>query len=121
MRAVFKVDQEDFSNLLEEGGLRWSRGDLDVDACGRDLTGRMRRRRVATKRTLAVTCRRMDTAAMKRLNEALMPQSVKVTYLDPLDGVVTRTFYGASVESTTQTVINGETYWDGTGFSLTEM
>lgn len=121
MEATFKLNDIDFSNLLEEGGIKWSRNDLDADATGRDLTGRMRRKRVAVKRKLAFTCLRMDTATMKRLNESLMPQTVKVTYLDPIDGISTRTFYGSSVEATTQIVINGETYWEGTTFSLIEM
>lgn len=121
MEAVFKLDNVDFSNLLEEGGIKWSRNDLDSDATGRDLTGRMRRKRIATKRKLGFTCLRMDTETMMRLNEALMPQTVKVTYLDPIDGISTRTFYGSTVEATTQIVINGETYWEGTAFSLIEM
>lgn len=121
MEAVFKLDGVDFAALIEEGGIKWSRNDLDADSTGRDLTGRMRRKRVAVKRKLGFTCMRMDTQTMRRLNEALMPQSVKVTYLDPVDGVSTRTFYGSSVESTTQIVINGETYWVGTAFSLIEM
>lgn len=121
MEAVFKINDKDFTHLLEEGGLQWSRNDLDAEATGRDLAGRMRRKRVAVKRKLALTCLRMDTATIKELNEALLPQSVRVTYLDPLDGVTTRTFYGSSVEATTQVVIDGETYWNGTTFNLIEM
>lgn len=121
MEAVFKINSVDFSALIAEGGIKWSRNDLDADTAGRDLTGKMRRKRVATKRKLGFTCLRMDTETMRRLNEALMPQSVSVTYLDPIDGVTTRTFYGSSVEATTQIVINGETYWEGTAFSLIEM
>lgn len=121
MEAVFKINGADFSGLLAEGGIKWSRNDLDADATGRDLTGRMRRKRVATKRKLGMSCLRMDTKTMKELNEALMPQSVRVTYLDPVDGISTRTFYGSTVEATTQIVIQGETYWEGTTFSLIEM
>lgn len=121
MKAVFKIDGVDFTHILSSGGIKWSRNDIDAGTAGRDLSGRMRRKRIATKRKLGFTCLRMDTQTLAALNEALMPQSVRVTYLDPVDGESTRTFYGSAVEATTQVVINGETYWEGTAFSLIEM
>lgn len=120
MKAVFKIGDKDFSRLLEAGGIKWSRNDLDAEGAGRSLDGIMRRKRVAVKRKLSFTCLRMDTETLMALNGALYPQFVSVTYLDPIDGVATRTFYGSSVESTTQVVVNGETYWEGTTFSLIE-
>lgn len=121
MEAVFKINDKEFTHLLPSSGIKWSRNDIDADSAGRDLTGRMRRKRITTKRKLTFSCLRMDTKTIRELNEALMPQTVKVTYLDPIDGISTRTFYGSSVEATTQIVINGETYWEGTTFSLIEM
>lgn len=120
MEATFKIDGQDFSRLVEEGGIRWSRNDLDADGAGRSLDGVMQRKRVAVKRKLAIACRRMDTETMMALNNALYPQFIAVTYLDPIIGVTTRTFYGSSVEATTQVVQNGKTYWEGTAFSLIE-
>lgn len=120
MEAIFKLDGKDFTDIIAEGGLAWSRNDLDASGAGRSMDGVMQRKRVAVKRKLSVSCLRMDTKTMIFLNESLYPQFVKVTYLDPIDGVITRTFYGSTVESTTQTVIDGKTYWDGTTFSLIE-
>lgn len=120
MQAIFKIDSQDFTHLVEEGGLRWSRNDLDAPNAGRSLDGVMQRKRVAAKRKLSVSCLRMDTETIMGLNKALYPQFIQVTYLDPIDGVTTRTFYGSTVEAATQTVIDGETYWDGTSFALIE-
>ena len=120
MKAIFKVGDKDFSRLIQEGGIQWSRNDLDADDAGRNLNGLMYRKRIAVKRKLAVTCRRMDTASIMALNEALYPPFISVTYLDPIDGVSTRTFYGSTVEVTTQVVMDDETYWDGTSFNLIE-
>lgn len=120
MEAVFKIDGVDFTRLLDESGIQWSRNDLDADSTGRNLNGVMQRKRVAVKRKLSISCKHMDTDTITALNKALYPQFVSVTYLDPIDGETTRTFYGSSVETTTQTVINGETYWEGTTFSLIE-
>lgn len=120
MEAIFKIGDVDFSHLIEESGLQWSRNDLDAERAGRNLNGIMQRKRVAVKRKLSISCLRMDTETITRLNTALYPQFISVTYLDPLDGMTTRTFYGSTVEATTQIVIDGETYWEGTTFSLIE-
>ena len=121
METVFKINGTDFTRILEEGGIRWTRNDLDANETGRDLTGKMRRKRVAIKRKLSFSCLRMDTETIMALNQALLPQSVNVTYLDPIDGVSTRTFYGSTVEATTQIVTDGKTYWVVASFSLIEL
>lgn len=120
MTAVFKVDGKDFTSFVLESGIGWSRNDLDSEKTTRTLDGVMRRSRIAIKRKLQVKCRRMNTAEMIALNKALLPQFIKVTFLDPIEGVVTKTFYGSTVEATTQITMNGITYWDGTSFSLIE-
>lgn len=120
MKAIFKIGDEDFSRLVEAGGIKWSRNDLDADGAGRNLNGTMQRKRVAVKRKLSFTCMRMDTETIMALNKALYPQFINVTFLDPIDGLTTRTFYGSSVSSATQVVIDGETYWEGTSFDLIE-
>lgn len=120
MTAVFKIDGVDFTRVVEEGGIRWSRNDLDADETGRYINGNMRRNRIAVKRKLSVSCLRMDTETIIALNNALYPQFIRVTFLDAIDGETTRTFYGSTVEATTQISIDGETYWDGTSFSLIE-
>lgn len=106
--------------MIGEGGIRWSRNDLDAEGAGRSLDGVMQRKRVAVKRKLTISCVRLDTQSMMELNRALYPQFITVTFLDPIEGIVTRSFYGSSVEATTQVVIEGKTYWEGTSFSLIE-
>lgn len=120
MKAIFKIGDQDFTHILVEGGLRWSRNDLDAEGAGRSLDGVMQRKRVAVKRKLAVSCLRLDTPTIMALNQALYPQFVRVTFLDPVEGITTRTFYGSTVEAATQIVIDGETYWEGTSFNLIE-
>lgn len=120
MVAVFKIDGKDFTDILPEGALKWSRNDLDSDQTGRTLDGIMHRTRIAIKAKLSITTKRLTTQKLMELNAALKPAFISVTYLDPIDGVVTKKFYGSSVESTTQIVIDGETYWTGTTFNLIE-
>ena len=123
MKAIFKVGGKDFTRFLEEGGIKWSRNDVDSELTKRSkLTAKMYRKRLATKRKLSITCKRMTTAEVHELNQAILPEKISVTYLDPLEGqVVTKEFYGSSVDATTQISMGDETYWDGVGFNIIEM
>ncbi|MCI9026688.1 MAG: hypothetical protein HFF47_01415 [Lawsonibacter sp.] len=123
MKAIFKVGDKDFTRFLEEGGIKWSRNDVDSELTKRSkLTAKMYRKRLATKRKLSITCKRMTTAEVHELNQAILPEKISVTYLDPLEGqVVTKEFYGSSVDATTQISMGDETYWDGVGFNIIEM
>ena len=123
MKAIFKVGDKDFTRFLEEGGIKWSRNDVDSELTKRSkLTAKMYRKRLATKRKLSITCKWMTTAEVHELNQAILPEKISVTYLDPLEGqVVTKEFYGSSVDATTQISMGDETYWDGVGFNIIEM
>lgn len=122
-KACFIVDGVDYSHLIPEGGIGWSRNDIDSSNTGRSkLTAKMYRKRLAIKRKLSVSCRRMNTAECVALNKSISPESIKVKFLDPLEGaVVEKQFYGSSVQATTQISMGDETYWDGVTFNLTEM
>ena len=123
MKAIFKVGDKDLTSLLVEGGLKWSRNDIDSELTKRSkLTAKMYRKRLAVKRKLSVTCKRMTTAEVKELNQAILPEKISVTYLDPLEGqVVTKDFYGSSADATTQITMGDEVYWDGVSFNIIEM
>ena len=123
MKAIFKVGDKDFTRFLEEGGIKWSRNDVDSELTKRSkLTAKMYRKRLATKRKLSITCKRMTTAEVHELNQAILPEKISVTYLDPLEGqVVTKEFYGSSVDATTQISMGDDTYWDGVSFNIIEM
>lgn len=123
MKAILKIGDKDFTRFLTEGGLKWSRNDIDSELTKRSkLTAKMYRKRLAVKRKLSVTCKRMATAEIHELNQAILPEKITVTYLDPLEGqVVTKDFYGSSVDATTQITMGDETYWDGVSFNIIEM
>lgn len=123
MKAILKIGDKDFTRFLTEGGLKWSRNDIDSELTKRSkLTAKMYRKRLAVKRKLSVSCKRMTTAEVKELNQAILPEKISVTYLDPLEGqVVTKEFYGSSVDATTQITMGDETYWDGVSFNIIEM
>ena len=120
MEAIFKIGGQDFTDILPEGAIKWSRNDLDSEESARTLDGLMHRTRIAIKRKLSITTARLTTGQIMDLNAALKPAFISVTYLDPIDGVTTKTFYGSTVESTTQITMDGETYWTGTTFNLIE-
>lgn len=118
---VLTINGVDFSAFVPESGIKWTRNDLDHSSSGRTLDGVMHRRRTAIKVKLSCTLRRLEDADMRRLNEALLPETVEVRYYDPIDGDTTRTFYGSKVSSTIQTVVDGSVFWEGTQFDLTEV
>lgn len=120
LEAVFKIGGQDFTPLLLEGGIKWSRNDIDGSNAGRTQDGVMHRDRVDSKAKLELSIRRVTTEQFMALNAALAPQYIDVTYLDPREGVVTRTFYGSSVSSSIMRVSGGKTYWTGTTFNLIE-
>lgn len=121
-RPIFKVGDTDFSHLLMESAIRWSRNDIDTEKTGRSkMDGKMYRKRLAIKRKLQISCRRMDTTTMIALNKALLPETIQVTFLDAVEGQVTKTFYGSSVEAATMMMIDDETYWEDCSFNLIEV
>ena len=117
----FKIGNTDFAGLLTTEGLKWSRNDIDASGVGRDKSGTMRRKRIASKVKLRFTCRDMTHSEMVALNEALFPETISVTYLDPRLGERTATFYGSSVEAATLISQGNETIWRGASFSLVEV
>lgn len=124
MKPIFKIDGVDFAWVLGEGGIGWSRNDLDSDHTKRNLKGDLNRKRVAVKRKLVFdNCKRLTTEQIRSLNAALYPPLIQVSFLDAITGKeYTGAFYGSTVGATTQIYDEtaGETYWEGTSFSLIE-
>jgi hypothetical protein len=121
MTATFQINGTDFSSFISSGGIKWTRNDIDASKSGRDKSGTMRRKRIATKRKLSFTCRPLKHAEMKALNAALDAETVSITYLDPITDITTKTFYGSSVEGATLISQSGETVWTGASFNLIEV
>ena len=121
-KFIFKVGSTDYSGLVLAGSLGWSKDDIDSEASGRSkVTGDMRRKRLAKKRQLDVTCRRGTYAQLHALAVALDAETVEITYLDLIEGQVTKTFYGTKIESVQYGNLNNAPVWDKMKFTLTEV
>ena len=119
--VVFKINNVDFSDCIEEGGLKWQRNDLDADGSGRDLSGLMNRDRVATKIRLDVTTIPLKTARLSQLLQAIYPKSVQVTYTDPQAGTtLTKKMYSNSNPATCERQYGDTQLWDSISFPLIE-
>ena len=115
------IDGYDITKYIAKGGIKWQRQDVDVDA-GRTMDGLMHRGRVATKIRLDITCRPMTTTETRDLLPRLLPESVYVTYDDPMYGVVGKQMYANNhpAEYLMQ-MVGGKEYWSGITFPLIEM
>lgn len=115
------INGYDITKYIAKGGIKWQRQDVDVDA-GRTLDGLMHRGRVATKIRLDVTCRPLTMAETRDLLPRLLPESVTVSYDDPMYGVVTKQMYANNHPAEyLMRNVGGVEYWDGVTFPLIEM
>lgn len=119
-KAYFIIDGVDFSDVVKAGGVKWKKYDLESDNAGRTLDGLMHRSRIARKRQLVQTCKRMTDARLRQLVNALDHEFVTITYPDPQFGQTTKTFYGTDIEAGIWGELNGTLYWDDVAFTLTE-
>lgn len=87
------IDSLDVVPYIAQGGIKWSRNDIDAPNTGRTLDGTMHRGRVATKIRLDITCRPMTATELRTLLTTLQSQYVSVTYDDPMLGTVQKTMY----------------------------
>lgn len=117
---TFKIDGVEYKNFITLGGIKWSRNDLDDSTTGRTLDGVMHRNRIAYKIKLEVSLKRLTQEQLTQLNNALLPTFINVTYLDPISGVVTKTFYGSTISAAIAYEINGIVTWDNGTFNVME-
>jgi hypothetical protein len=95
------IDGVDILPYVLEGGIEWSRNDVDSSAAGEMQDGTVDRDRIIMRRKMTVSVGELLTADMKIVQQAIYPQWVSVTFLDPLEGeVITRTFYSNNVACT---------------------
>lgn len=121
MDFYLKIDGTDVTDYIANGGVQWQRSDVDGEGAGRDLTGDLRRNRVATKRRLDITCRPLTSTEAQTLLTAIMPEWVTVEYLDPQAGAVTRTMYSNNNPATyLMRQSDGTEWWQGITFPLIE-
>ena len=122
MEDQLYIDDIYITPYIAFGGLQWQRSDIDDSDTGRDLSGGLRRGRVATKRRLDVTCKLLTSKEVKIVLTAVMPEWVKVRYYDPQEGkLVTRTMYSNNNPATfALKKPDGTVYWSGVTFPLIE-
>lgn len=119
---IFEIDGVDFSSYVEEGGLNWTRGDIDSKNSGRNTLDAVAvRDRIRVLYNLSVTCMPMTEEACMKLLEALEPQFVMVTVKHPRYGVCTREMYANNFPiHHIRTEADGTELWDGIKFPLVE-
>ena len=104
------------------GGFKWQRSDIEGSDAGRDLTGRLRRNRIATKIRLDITCRLLKSDEVHTVLSAIMPEYVTVKYYDPEAGmVVEKKMYSNNNPASFQIrKPDGTIWWSGVTFPLIE-
>lgn len=118
---IFEIDGVDITPFIANGGLKWQRSDVDGEGAGRDLSGDLRRNRVATKRRWDVTCRPLTKAEAQIVLGLLMPEWVTVRCDDPEAGLITYTMYANNhPASFLLKQPDGTEYWGGITFPLVE-
>lgn len=118
---VFKIDGTDITPYIANGGLQYTRNDLDGPNAGRALNGTMYRDRVATKDKWTVNCRPLTAEETATVLSLIEPEYVEVTVTNPKTNSL-RTFeaYSNNVPAQYLMNINGKEYWTGINFPLVE-
>lgn len=119
---VCMINGVDIVPYIAYGGFKWQRSDVDGPDAGRDLSGDLRRNRVATKRRLDITCRILRAREVSLVLSLIMPEWVQVTYYDPqMGGVITKTMYSNNHPASFQIKHpDGTEWWSGVTFPLIE-
>ena len=90
---VLTIDNLNIVPYIAQGGLKWSRNDIDAPNTGRTMDGLMHRGRVTTKIRLDITCRPLTASELRTVLNAILPEYVTVVYDDPMYGRVTKVMY----------------------------
>jgi hypothetical protein len=112
----------DFLPYIAPGGIKWSRNDVDSENAGQLQNGVLRRDRIIMRRKLEITTiDDLTTTQIHTVMQAIYPEWVSVTFLDPLEGkVITRTFYSNNVNAAVAYQKGGVAHWSGITFPLIE-
>ena len=89
------INGHDYSHYIEWDGYDWSRNDIDSDKSKRTKGGKMRRKKITTKRKLSFKILDMSRAEMAALDEDLSLESFTMIYAD-LHGKKEGEFYCTS-------------------------
>lgn len=95
MAFTLTIGGTDFSSYVAADGFDWERNDIDAPNSGRDMNGTMRRRIIARKDKLQITCRPLTVNELQTLWGKLTSTTVSVTYTVPGQSNRTATFYNS--------------------------
>lgn len=118
-KEVLIINGHDWSSLIQGKGYGWTRNDLDSDQTKRPKNGVMRRDKVATKRKLSFTTMPAPREKLAQLDDDLSETFFDATFLD-LHGVMTRTFYCTSFETSLAEAGGDHETWLSATFSMIE-
>lgn len=115
---LFIINGHDYSRYVEWGGYDWSRNDIDSDKSNRTKGGKMRRKRITTKRKLGFKILDMPREDLAALDDDLSLESFTMKYRD-LHGEMEGEFYCSSFSCKLTNALT-DTWGDGS-FHLIEM
>lgn len=112
----------DLIPYLAEGGIKWSRNDIDASSAGRSTQdGLLHRARVAIKARLDCTCRPLTQSELSTVLTALQPEWLQVQYHDPTtNATVTKKMYSNNIPASFKIMRGSTQYWAGVTFPLIE-
>ena len=118
----FIVNGHDYAEYLDAEGLKPSRNDLDKDGSGRNiLDGLMYRTRISTKLKYSVSFLRLPAEVLQQLESDIDSTFVQITMLvGRTNQRETHTYYTSTINEGVQRSIDGETFYDGVAFDMTE-
>ena len=121
-RFYISVNGLDITGFIEQGGLKWTRNDIDSSNAGRTLSGLMNRGRVTQKVKMEISCRPLKQDEAEQVLRAINPEYVTVNYVDPMLGPRTGVqFYSNNVPATLLFIDpDGIEHWEGISFPLVE-
>lgn len=109
------------TSWIADSGFKWERNDIDAPDSGRDMNGTMRRKIIARKDKMQITCRSITSAQLQQLFNAITNTTVSVTYTVPGSGSRTSTFYNSKKSAGVVQDIGSEIIYDGVSFDLIEV
>lgn len=122
MAFTLQIGGTDFSSYPAADGFQWERNDVDAPNSGRDLSGKMRRKIVARKDKIQVTCRDLKPAELTTLINALSSTNVSVTYTVPgTSSTRTATFYNSQKKAGIVMDLGTIMLYSGVQFDLVEV
>lgn len=112
----------DITSFIATDGFSWERNDIDAPDSGRDMNGTMRRKIVARKDKMQITCRPLTSQQLTQLFNALSVTTMSVTYMVPGNVSRTATFYNSKKSAgVVQAIANNTILYNNVSFDLIEV